>query len=163
MPTVKAVGYRVVHPGAKQQGHQRITTAVPKDLEEAVALAPLHDPAAIAVIHKGMQRFPDVAHYACFDTVFHRTMLLEATTYPVPRTYREQGVLRYGFHGLSCESIVRQMRVQACDEGTEFSRRMVIAHLGRGCRVTALRDGCSVGTTMGLTPSGGVVMENAAG
>ncbi|MEO6964309.1 MAG: acetate/propionate family kinase [Acidobacteriaceae bacterium] len=163
MPPVQAVGYRVVHPGAKLHGHQRITTEVLKDLEEAVTFAPLHDPAAIAVIHKGMERFPAVAHYACFDTVFHRTMPVEASTYPVPRTYREQGVRRYGFHGLSCESIVRQMRVQARAEGTGFPQRMVIAHLGSGCSVTALLDGCSVDTTMGLTPTGGVVMETRPG
>jgi acetate kinase len=163
MPTVQAVGYRVVHPGAKLHGHQRITPEVLKDLEEAVAFAPLHDPAAIAVIRKGMERFPDVAHYACFDTVFHRTMPAEASTYPVPQTYRDQGVRRYGFHGLSCESIVRQVRTQAHTEGTEFPRRMVIAHLGSGCSVTALRDGCSIDTTMGLTPTGGVVMETRPG
>ncbi len=163
MPAVQAVGYRVVHPGAKLHGNQRITTEVLKDLEEAVAFAPLHDPAAIAVIHKGMERFPDVYHYACFDTVFHRTMPVEASTYPLPLTYREQGVRRYGFHGLSYESIVRQMRIQARTEGTGFPQRMAIAHLGSGCSVTALRDGCSVDTTMGLTPTGGVVMETRPG
>jgi acetate kinase len=163
MPVVQAVGYRVVHPGAKLHGHQRITTEVLRDLEEAVAFAPLHDPAAIAVIRKGMERFPEVAHYACFDTVFHRTMPAEASTYPVPRTYREQGVRRYGFHGLSYESIVRQMQVQARTEDTEFPQRMVISHLGSGCSATALRDGRSVDTTMGLTPTGGVVMETRPG
>ena len=81
-----------------------------KDLEEAVEFAPLHDPAAIEVIEEMMQKFPDVAHYACFDTVFHQTMPEAATTYPIPAEYRERGVRRYGFHGLSCESIVRQLR-----------------------------------------------------
>jgi acetate kinase len=106
-----------------------------------------------------MVRFPDVAHYACFDTVFHRTMPEEATTYAVPQTLRERGVRRYGFHGLSCESIVRQMRA----EHGEFPKRMVIAHLGSGCSVTALTNGCSVDTTMGLTPTGGVVMGTRPG
>jgi acetate kinase len=159
MPAVEAVGYRVVHPGAKLQGHQRITARVLSDLEDAVVFAPLHEPAAIAVIRSGMKRFPDVAHYACFDTAFHRTMPAEATTYPVPQTYRDKGARRYGFHGLSCESIVRQIRAE---RGT-FPRRMVIAHLGSGCSVTALFDGCSVDTTMGLTPTGGVVMETRPG
>jgi acetate kinase len=159
MPGVQAVGYRVVHPGAKLEDHQKITTEVLGDLEEAVAFAPLHDPTAIAVIRKGMARFPDVSHYACFDTVFHRTMPKEATTYPVPQVYREKGVRRYGFHGLSCESIVRQMRA----EDDEFPKRMVIAHLGSGCSVTALADGCSVDTTMGLTPTGGIVMGTRPG
>lgn len=159
MPGVQAVGYRVVHPGAKLDDHQKITARVLRDLEEAVAFAPLHDPTAIAVIREGMARFPDVAHYACFDTVFHRTMPKEATTYPVPQAYREKGVRRYGFHGLSCESIVRQMRA----ERGEFPKRMVIAHLGSGCSVTALMDGCSVDTTMGLTPTGGIVMGTRPG
>lgn len=159
MPQVQAVGYRVVHPGAKLHEHQRITPQVLSDLEEAVAFAPLHDPAAIAVIHQGMERFPDVAHYACFDTMFHRTMPVEATTYPIPQAYREQGARRYGFHGLSCESIVRQMRAEV----KNFPKRIVIAHLGSGCSVTALFDGCSVDTTMGLTPTGGVVMETRPG
>ncbi len=74
LPRVDAVGYRVVHPGAKLDRHQRITPEVMKDLEEAVVFAPLHDPAVIEVIQDTMQRFPDVAHYACFDTVFHETM-----------------------------------------------------------------------------------------
>ena len=80
------------------------------DLEQAVEFAPLHDPEVVAAIREGMRRFSTAAHYACFDTVFHRMMPEEATMYPVPQTYRrKQGVRRYGFHGLSCESIVRQM------------------------------------------------------
>jgi acetate kinase len=128
-----------------------------------VAFAPLHDLAAIAVIRKGMARFPDIAHYACSDTVFHRTMPAEASTYPIPRKYRDEGARRYGFHGLSCESIVRQLRAQAHAEVAGFPKRLVIAHLGSGCSVTALLDGYSVDTTMGLTPTGGVVMETRPG
>jgi len=158
MPGVEAVGYRVVHPGAKLEGHQRITPDVLKDLEEAAEFAPLHDPAVVKVIRAVMARFEDVAHYACFDTVFHQTMPEEATIYPLPKKYREQGVRRYGFHGLSCESIVRQMRASG-----ELPKRMVIAHLGSGCSVTAVVDGCSVVTTMGLTPTGGVVMGTRPG
>jgi acetate kinase len=159
LPKVDAVGYRVVHPGAKLDRHVRITPEVMKDLEEAVEFAPLHDPAVIAVIREMMGRFPDVGHYACFDTVFHETMPEVATTYAIPVEYRERGVKRYGFHGLSCESIVRQLK------GTEIGvpKRMVIAHLGSGCSVTALVDGRSVDTTMGLTPTGGVVMGTRPG
>jgi acetate kinase len=160
LPKVEAVGYRVVHPGAKLDGHQRITAEVMKDLEEAVVFAPLHDPAVIAVIKDTMQRFPGVKHYACFDTVFHQTMSEAATTYPIPLEYRERGVRRYGFHGLSCESIVRQLRVA---KAILFPKRMVIAHLGSGCSVTAVVDGRSVDTTMGLTPTGGVVMGTRPG
>jgi len=159
LPKVDAVGYRVVHPGAKLNRHQRITPEVMKDLEEAVVFAPLHDPAVIEVIREMMGKFPDVGHYACFDTVFHETMPEVATTYAIPVEFRERGVKRYGFHGLSCESIVRQL------ERSEFGlpRRMVIAHLGSGCSVTALVEGRSVDTTMGLTPTGGVVMGTRPG
>ena len=160
MPMVDAVGYRVVHPGSKLREHVRIDNAVMKDLQEAVVFAPLHDPAAIEVIRETMKKFPDVAHYACFDTVFHETMPEAATTYAIPAEYRERGVRRYGFHGLSCESIVRQLRVS---KEIEFPRRMVIAHLGSGCSVTAVVDGRSVDTTMGLTPTGGVVMGTRPG
>jgi acetate kinase len=160
LPGFEAVGYRVVHPGPKLDKHVRIDDAVMKDLEDAVEFAPLHDPAVIAVIREMMRRFPDVKHYACFDTVFHETMPEVATTYPIPAEFRDRGVRRYGFHGLSCESIVRQLRVE---KGMEFPRRMVIAHLGSGCSVTAVVDGCSVDTTMGLTPTGGVVMGTRPG
>jgi len=160
LPKVEAVGYRVVHPGAKLDRHQRITEAVLDDLQEAVVFAPLHNPAVIAVIKEMMSKYPDVHHYACFDTVFHQTMPEAATTYPVPVKYREQGVRRYGFHGLSCESIVRQLQAE---KATPFPKRMVIAHLGSGCSVTAVVDGRSIDTTMGLTPTGGVVMGTRPG
>jgi acetate kinase len=160
LPKVEAVGYRVVHPGAKLDRHVRIDDRVLKDLEDAVVFAPLHDPAVIEVIKEMMAKFPDVAHYACFDTVFHQTMPEAATTYAIPVEYRERGVRRYGFHGLSCESIVRQLRAE---KTIEFPQRMVIAHLGSGCSVTAVVDGCSVDTTMGLTPTGGVVMGTRPG
>lgn len=154
MPTVGAVGYRVVHPGAKLRGQQKITSQVLRDLDEAVAFAPLHEPTAISAILEGMQRFPNVDHFACFDTVFHETIPEQATTYPIPERYRRQGARRYGFHGLSCESVVTQMRAG----GGRLPKRMVIAHLGSGCSVTAVIHGRSVDTTMGLTPTGGVVM-----
>jgi acetate kinase len=160
LPKVDAVGYRVVHPGAKLDRHVQITNEVMKDLEEAVEFAPLHDPAAIEVIREMMAKFPEARHYACFDTVFHQTMPEVATTYPIPLEYRKRGVRRYGFHGLSCESIVRQLQAE---KTLEFPRRLVIAHLGSGCSVTAVVDGLSVDTTMGLTPTGGVVMGTRPG
>ncbi len=163
MPPIDAVGYRVVHPGARLDRHQRITDEVLEDLEQAVSFAPLHDPEAIALIREMMKRFPRARHYACFDTVFHQTMPAEASTYPIPVKYRDQGVRRYGFHGLSCEGVVDDLRA-ASDRGqASFPQRMVIAHLGSGCSVTALVDGQSVDTTMGLTPTGGVVMGTRPG
>jgi len=159
LPKVEAVGYRVVHPGPKLQGHQRVTPEVLQALREAEAFAPLHDPVAVEIIEEMMKRLPDVPHFACFDTVFHETMPEAAKTYAIPEEYREQGVRRYGFHGLSCESVVAQMR----EAEMPLPRRMVIAHLGSGCSVTALVGGKSVDTTMGLTPTGGVVMGTRPG
>lgn len=159
LPAAEAVGYRVVHPGAKLDRHVRITDEVLQELEAAAVFAPLHDPAAVVMIRAMMQRLPKAGHYACFDTVFHQTMPEEATTYPVPRRFRDEGVRRYGFHGLSCESIVRRLRL----ETGGFPQQAVIAHLGSGCSVTALVDGVSVDTSMGLTPTGGVVMGTRPG
>jgi acetate kinase len=156
---VEAVGYRVVHPGARLKDHQRITPEVLAELERAIAFAPLHDPAVLTVMREAMLRFPHLPHFACFDTVFHQTMPVEATTYPIPREYRAQGVRRYGFHGLSCESTVYQLRLRP----EPLPDRLVIAHLGSGCSVTAVRAGRSVDTSMGLTPTGGVVMGTRPG
>jgi acetate kinase len=163
MPPVDAVGYRVVHPGARLDRHQRITEEVLQDLQQAVVFAPLHDPEAIALIRDMMKRFPAARHYACFDTIFHQTMPAEASTYPLPDEYRKRGVRRYGFHGLSCESAVDEIRAAAARGRATFPKRLVIAHLGSGCSVTALIDGRSVDTTMGLTPTGGVVMGTRPG
>jgi acetate kinase len=156
--TVGAVGHRVVHPGAEIQDHMRITDGILKKLEAAASFAPLHDPEAIEIIRETMRRMPNVPHFACFDTVFHQTMPEEAFTYAIPSKYRERGVKRYGFHGLSCESVVRQMRSLG-----PLPRRMVVAHLGSGCSATAVVDGKSVDTTMGLTPTGGIVMGTRPG
>ena len=159
MPKFEAVGYRVVHPGAKLAGHQRITPEVIEELERAISFAPLHDPAVLAVIRSAMKRYPQLEHFACFDTEFHRTMPEEASVYAIPKSFRDDGVRRYGFHGLSCESVVHQLERRP--EGVP--RRMVIAHLGSGCSVTALREGTSVDTSMGLTPDGGVMMGTRPG
>lgn len=158
-PPIDAVGYRVVHPGPNIDRHVRITDEVLHDLEQAVLFAPLHEPAAIKIIRAMMARLPHVPHFACFDTIFHETMPQAATTYAIPLVYREQGVHRYGAHGLSCESAVEQIR----NAGVPMPHRMVIAHLGSGCSVTALVDGRSIDTTMGLTPTGGVVMGTRPG
>ncbi|MEO6817075.1 MAG: hypothetical protein ABI177_10265 [Edaphobacter sp.] len=144
-----AVGYRLVHPGPRIKDHVRITENVLKELEAAAEFAPLHDPEAVAMMREMMRRMPDVPHVACFDTVFHQTMPEEASIYPIPKELRAGGVKRYGFHGLSCESVVRQMRSLG-----PVPARMIIAHLGSGCSVTAVLDGQSIDTTMGLTPRG---------
>ena len=160
LPPPDAVGYRVVHPGAHLRGHQRLTPEVLAELRAAVPFAPLHDPEALQMIGETMRRFADVPHIACFDTVFHETMPEEATVYALPYAVRRHGVRRYGFHGLSCESIVTQLREA---QGIAFPRRMLIAHLGSGCSVTAVVDGKSVDNTMGMTPTGGVMMGTRTG
>ncbi len=159
VPKVEAIGYRVVHPGAKLRGHQKITDTVLNELREAAVLAPLHDPAVVKLIEDMRQRFPDVPQYACFDTVFHETMPPEASTYALPEEFAQKGVHRYGFHGLSCESVVVQLR----ESGLPFPNRLAIAHLGGGCSVTAVLDGRSIDTSMGLTPTGGIVMATRPG
>jgi acetate kinase len=160
LPSIDAVGYRVVHPGAHLHGHQRLTPEVLTQLRAACEFAPLHDPEALVMIDETMRHFASVPHIACFDTVFHETMQQEATVYALPYAVRQQGVRRYGFHGLSCESVVLQMREAV---GVELPRSMLIAHLGSGCSVTAIVDGKSVETTMGLTPTGGVMMGTRTG
>jgi acetate kinase len=160
LPAIDAVGYRVVHPGAHLRGHQRLTAEVLAELRAACEFAPLHDPEALVMIGEMMWRFASVPHIACFDTVFHETMPEEATVYALPYSVRKQGVRRYGFHGLSCESVVTQLKEAV---GVEFPRRLLIAHLGSGCSVTACVDGKSVDNTMGLTPTGGVVMGTRTG
>ncbi len=159
MPKVEAIGYRVVHPGPTLKDHVRITGEVMGQLKEASAFAPLHDPTAVTIIEEMQIRFAEAAHFACFDTVFHETMPDAATRYPLPDEYAAKGVRRYGFHGLACESVVWQMR----KAGVSFPKRMVIAHLGSGCSMTALVEGKSVDTSMGLTPTGGVVMGTRPG
>jgi acetate kinase len=155
---IAAIGYRIVHPGAHLHEHRKIDTDVLGELQAAAKFAPLHDPAAIEVVREGQLRFPGIPQYACFDTVFHQTMPPEAFTYALPENIRAQGVRRYGFHGLSCESIVHQLRNLG-----ELPRRLVIAHLGSGCSVTAVLEGRSIDTTMGMTPAGGVVMGTRPG
>jgi acetate kinase len=159
IPRLDGVGYRVVHPGPRIRDHVRIDDYVLRELDHAALFAPLHDPSTTAIIREAMKRFPEIPHFACFDTVFHQTMPEVAKAYPIPAVYRDQGAHRYGAHGLSCESIIEQMRRRRMS----IPERMAIAHLGSGCSITALLDGHSIDTTMGLTPTGGVVMGTRPG
>jgi acetate kinase len=150
------VGHRVVHGGPHIREHQRITPELIRNLEAAVHFAPLHIPQALALIQQAQQIFPDIPHFACLDNAFHRNMPDVATHLPLPAKYFDQGVQRYGFHGLSCESIVHRL-------GRDLPRRTVIAHLGNGSSVTAVLDGHSIDTSMGLTPTGGLPMSTRSG
>lgn len=151
-----AVGHRVVHGGPHLREHRLLTPEVRQQLKEAVHFAPLHIPPALALIEQAMKIFGDAQHYACFDTAFHRTMPPVASQLALPLRYAEAGVIHYGFHGLSYESLVRQL-------GKDLPARAVFAHLGNGSSVCALRDGRSVDTSMGLTPTGGIPMATRSG
>jgi acetate kinase len=152
----QAVGHRVVHGGPKLREHCRIDAQVLHTLEAATPFAPLHTPAALEVIRYAEEHFPGLPQVACFDTSFHARMPAVASTLPLPETLRRQGIRRYGFHGLSCESIVHQL-------GGALPARVIIAHLGNGASITAVRDGDSIDTSMGLTPSGGLIMGTRSG
>lgn len=156
LPSPDAIGHRIVHGGPNVRKHARIDTAMMKHLDEARAFAPLHVPPAVEIVKRCTERFPDLPQVACFDTAFHASMPLVAKTLPLPADLREGGIERYGFHGLSYESIVRQL-------GDAIPSRVVIAHLGNGASLCAVRDGQSIDTTMGLTPTGGIVMGTRPG
>jgi acetate kinase len=156
MPTPTAIGHRVVHGGPDLRDHCLINDAVLGQLEAATAFAPLHTPLALSVIRFAREHFGDLPQAACFDTAFHAGMPEVARTLPIARELRSQGIQRYGFHGLSCESIVRQL-------GSDLPERLVIAHLGNGASITAVKAGRSIDTSMGLTPTGGVIMGTRSG
>jgi acetate kinase len=151
-----AAGHRVVHGGPKLREHQRITPDVMRELEAAEVFAPLHVPNALKLIHLAEENFPGVPQFACFDTAFHRTLPEAAARFALPEKFWGAGVRRYGFHGLSCESILHQL-------GAKVPAKMVVAHLGSGASVTAIARSASVDTTMGLTPTGGIVMATRTG
>jgi acetate kinase len=151
-----AVGHRVVHGGPRLRTHQRITGEVRRQLRDALHFAPLHIPPALALIDEATQIFGDATHFACFDTAFHATLPPRAAQLPIPRRYADAGVIRYGFHGLSYESLVRQL-------GAALPARAVFAHLGNGSSLCALLDGRSVDTSMGMTPTGGIPMGTRCG
>lgn len=158
---IDAIGHRVVHGGAQYTSPCRITGKLMRALEELVPVVPDHLPAELAVIRAVQQRRPELPQIACFDTAFHRTMPRRAREYALPRWARDIGVRRYGFHGLSYEYVMSRL---AAEHNAETARqRIVIAHLGSGASMVALRDGRPVDTTMGLTPTGGLVMSTRSG
>jgi acetate kinase len=153
MPHV--VAHRIVHGGPHHDRAVIIDDDVVSELTALVPLAPLHLPAALQLLAKARQQFPDAKHVACFDTAFHHGMPDVATRYPLPSSLLNDGIRKYGFHGLSCEHVVHAL-------GSQKSR-LVIAHLGAGCSVTAVRDGKSIDTSMSFTPLGGVIMASRPG
>jgi len=156
LPAPEAIGHRIVHGGPRLRAHCLIDDGVERDLDAASAMSPLHAPVALAIIRLAKQAWPDVPQAACLDTAFHADLPDIARILPVAKELRNEGVQRYGFHGLSCESIVRQF-------GNDLPKRLIIAHLGSGASVTAVLNGRSIDTSMGLTPSGGIVMATRSG
>ena len=157
-----AVGHRVVHGGEKFHASTLITREVLEDIEHCIPLAPLHNPAHLLGIHAAQQAFPDLPHVAVFDTSFHQTMPEHAYMYAIPRKYyRLNAVRRYGFHGTSYR-YVSQTAAQMLKRKPE-ELCMVIAHLGNGASVTAVKNGLSVDTSMGLTPLEGLIMGTRSG
>jgi acetate kinase len=151
-----AVGHRVVHGGPRLLAHQLITPAVLAELQNCVHFAPLHIPTALRLITSAEKAYPQLPQFACFDTAFHTTITEVGSRFALPRPLFDEGIHRYGFHGLSYESIVYQL-------GAELPSRTVIAHLGNGASLAAVKDGRSVDTSMGLTPTGGIAMATRSG
>jgi acetate kinase len=151
-----AAGHRVVHGGPLFYTPQRVDARLLERLKELTPFAPLHLPSQIAMIEALARRSPDLAQVVCFDTGFHRDMPELARRFALPRKFWEEGVFRYGFHGLSYEFVTSKL-------GNQLGARAIIAHLGNGASMAALRDGKSVDTTMGLTPTGGFMMGTRTG
>lgn len=151
-----AIGHRVVHGGPHLISHQRITTTVLTQLQACQHFAPSHVPIALDLIERAVQLYPNIRQFACFDTVFHRTIPEANARFALPRSLFNEGILRYGFHGLSYESVIYQL-------GANLPSRTIIAHLGNGASLVAIKDGLSVDTTMGLTPTGGIPMATRSG
>jgi len=158
--TLKAVGHRVVHGGPRFAAPVLIDTDVLRELESFCPLAPLHQPNNLAAIEAVRQRLPSMPQVACFDTAFHRRHPAVADRYALPEEFYEQGVRRYGFHGLSYEYIVQAIPAVA---PALAGKRMVIAHLGSGASMCAVRDGQSVDSTMGFTALDGLPMGTRCG
>jgi acetate kinase len=155
-----AVGHRVVHGGVKFASPVRIDDAVLAELEALVPLAPLHQPHHIAVIRAVARRAPALPQVACFDTAFHRTQPEVAQAFALPRRYTDEGVRRYGFHGLSYEYIASAL---PGIDPRAAAGRTVVAHLGNGASLCAMLGGKSVATTMSFTPVDGLVMGTRSG
>jgi acetate kinase len=148
--------HRIVHGGPRLVEPALIDERVTLELKRLVSLAPLHIPNELAVIETTAHAYPKVPQIACFDTAFHQRMPEIAKRLPLPRSLWDEGIRRYGFHGLSYESIVSQL-------DKKIKGRSIVAHLGNGCSMVALKDCVPLDTTMGLTPTGGLMMGTRSG
>lgn len=158
--SLRAVGHRIVHGGPDYSGPMILTDDIIAKLEALTPLAPLHQPRCLAPIRTLAAMRPELTQIACFDTAFHHGLAPPARRFAIPGRFDQRGIRRYGFHGLSFEYVAGRL----AEIAPEFAAgRTVIAHLGNGASLCALRDGRSVDTTMGLTPLDGLVMGTRCG
>jgi acetate kinase len=157
---VRAVGHRVVH-GMQHTAPELVTPALLEELNRISPYDPDHLPSEIELIRAFRQRHPKLPQVACFDTAFHRTMPRVAKLLPIPRRYEAKGVERYGFHGLSYAYLMEELARLGDPAAT--AGRCILAHLGNGASLAAVRDGKSIDTSMGFTPTAGLVMSTRSG
>jgi acetate kinase len=161
LQSFRAVGHRMVHGGPDHFEPVVVGSGLLDELRRIIAFAPEHLPQAIALIEAVGRIFPSAPQIACFDTAFHKDLPAVARTLPLPRRLMAIGVRRYGFHGLSYEYLLRELA--RVGRPGEARGRVILAHLGNGASMAAVRDGKSVDTTMGMTPAGGLVMSSRSG
>jgi acetate kinase len=157
---VKAVGHRVVH-GMQRTAPELVTQELLDELHRISPYDPEHLPREIELIEAFRQRHPKLPQVACFDTAFHRTMPRVAKVLPIPRRYAAKGVERYGFHGLSYAYLMEELARLGDPAAT--TGRVILAHLGNGASMAAVRDGKNIDTSMGFTPAGGLPMGTRPG
>ena len=155
-----AVGHRIVH-GMEISATQMITPELIERLKNISSYDPDHLPGEIELINAFQQKLPKLIQVACFDTLFHTSMPSLATMLPIPRKYFEQGIRKYGFHGLSYSFIIEKLK--NLGEPAVIKGRIIIMHLGNGASLAAVKDGKSVDTSMGFTPAGGLIMGTRTG
>jgi len=158
---VSAIGHRVVHGGERFRAPVVVDDRVVAAIEELGSLAPLHNPLALRTIRAARSRLGSVTHAACFDTAFHATLPETAWRYPLPREWSAWGIRRFGFHGLSVQWAIERTATLLGRQSQEL--RIVVAHLGAGCSITAVDRGRSIWTSMGLTPLDGTMMATRPG
>ena len=155
-PAPVAIGHRMVCGGPTVQENQRITPELIDEMERYTAFAPLHTPIACYIMREALRLFPGVPNFVCLDSYFHRTMPEVARHMPIPEEYSAMGVRRYGAHGISYESIVLQLE-------PNVPEKLIVAHLGNGASISAIRGGQCLDTSMGLTPTGGIISGTRTG
>jgi acetate kinase len=155
-PAPQAIGHRMVCGGPTVQENQLITPELIDEMEKYTAFAPLHTPIAIYIMREALKLFPGTPNFAILDTYFHRTMPEVVRHMPIPEEYSAMGVRRYGYHGISYESIIYQLK-------PNVPAKLIVAHLGNGASITAIRNGQCLDTSMGLTPTGGIISGTRTG